>query len=472
MVFSSPIFLSLFLPLTLALYFLTDVRFRNNILLAASLLFYSWGEPYALLAMIVIILVNYVGALLISQPSSYPLKYKLNRKTLLVVVLSADLFLLFIYKYLNFTIANINELLEIFRLQPIIVPVIGLPIGISFYSFQAISYIIDVYRGDAQPQKNLSSLVLYISLFPLLLAGPIVRYNTIHENLYKRFYIPENLYIGLRRFVFGLAKKILIADSMGIIADNVFVANPEQIPTLFSWIGVIAYSLQIYYDFSGYSDMAIGLGKIFNFHFLENFRFPYSAISIKDFWRRWHISLSAWLLDYLYIPLGGNRVSTLRTYANIFIVFLFCGLWHGAAWNFVAWGAWHGAGLILEQTRFFRFLSRLPTVLGNAYVLLFVIVGWLLFRAPDISYAITYLKIMFTGNDKFDITSFISAWDFMTISNGIFMLLGIIFAYPAVSIIFEKIQHRWIGVIVSIALTITYLFAMTSTISPFIYFRF
>lgn len=335
------------------------------------------------------------------------------------------------------------------------------------------SYTIDVYRGEVEAQRSLARLAMYISLFPQLIAGPIVRYGTIHHQLEDRSLSLDNVYEGLVRFSIGLAKKVLIADSMGFVADKVFVGDVSQIPQFWAWIGCLAYTLQIYYDFSGYSDMAIGLGRIFNFKFLENFDFPYSSRSIKEFWRRWHISLSSWLRDYLYIPLGGNRISATRTLVNQFIVFLACGLWHGAAWNFLAWGAWHGLGLVSERFTG-SYIARLPRVLSTVYVWLFVMVGWVLFRAPDLGYALHYLKIMFLGNATHDFFSFLPAFrHIITISNGLFLLLGIVFSWPIRCFSFHYLQERYIGIVIlAFLFIISYSFAMASTFSPFIYSRF
>lgn len=397
----------------------------------------------------------------------------LSRRGVLAIGIVCNLGVLFIYKYLDFAIFNFNLLGQSFSLPQIPLFHIALPIGISFYCFQALSYLIDVYRGEVEAQRSLLKLALYISLFPQLVAGPIVRYSTICEELADRSLHLNNVYEGTVRFTIGLAKKVFIADSMGFIADHIFVNQVGTIPQLWAWVGCIAYTLQIYYDFSAYSDMAIGLGRIFNFHFLENFNFPYCATSIKDFWRRWHISLSSWLRDYLYIPLGGNRCGKCRTFFNQIAVFLLCGLWHGAAWNFVLWGAWHGLGLVLERFAG-AFFDRLPRVLGNAYVLLFVMVGWVMFRAPDMGYAASYLKIMFLGNPQYDMFSFLPAWEYcITISNALFMLLGMVFAYPIRAFSFRTLQEKPLGIVfLALLFVATYAFAMTSSFSPFIYFRF
>ena len=308
-----------------------------------------------------------------------------------------------------------------------------------------------------------------ISLFPQLIAGPIVRYSTICRQFTDRTLNLDNIYSGLVRFGIGLAKKVFIADSMGLVVDTIFVKTVHDIPQAWAWVGIIAYSLQIYYDFSAYSDMAIGLGRIFNFHFLENFNFPYSATSIRDFWRRWHISLSTWLRDYLYIPLGGNRISPRRTMVNQCIVFALCGLWHGATWNFVIWGLWHGLGLTFERLGGFA----LPRSLGNLYVWLFVLVGWVFFRSPDLPYALNYLNIMFCGNPAHNLYDFLPGWDCLTISNALFLLLGMVLAYPIRWCSFHFLEAKPAGALFLAGFFLaTYAFAMTSTFSPFIYFRF
>ena len=469
MVFSSPLFLSIFLPILLLVYTLAQSRYRNTILLIASFIFYSWGEPRALLIMLGLIVINYYAAIFMKNKK---LERIFSKHVILGAALAINLSTLFFYKYLDFAITNTNKLMQPFDIY-IELYHITLPIGISFYCFQAMSYIIDVYRNDVDVQYSLPNLALYISLFPQLVAGPIVRYSTICNELEDRTLHFNNLYEGLVRFSIGLAKKIFIADTMGYVAYQIFVADVSTIPQLWAWVGCITYSLQIYYDFSAYSDMAIGLGRIFNFYFLENFNFPYSAASIKEFWRRWHISLSSWLRDYLYIPLGGNRISPARTLVNQFIVFLLCGLWHGAAWNFIAWGIWHGLGLLSEKFTG-SYIARLPRILAHAYMLLFVMVGWVIFRAPDLSYAVNYLKIMFMGNISYDMFSFLPAWEHcITISNGLFMLLGMVLSWPISLFSFKTLQNKVTGIVVLVLLFAgAYSFAMTSTFSPFIYFRF
>lgn len=467
MVFSSPTFLGFFLPVLLLVYIFS--RYRSLTLLLGSLLFYSWGEPKAVLVMLAVIIVNYFGAMLIGNAAGKG--RTAQAKLLLAVSIAVNLGVLIVYKYLSFAIVNLNLLTKPmgFSLND---PVIPLPIGISFYIFQTISYLIDVYRREVEPQKNIISFALYVSLFPQLIAGPIVRYKTIAEEITDRSIRLDNVSEGLQRFAVGLAKKVLIADYMAGVADMIYSQPVSTIPTFYCWLGAAAYMLQIYYDFSGYSDMAIGLGRVFNFHFLENFNFPYCATSVQDFWRRWHISLSTWFRDYLYIPLGGSRCSVWRTYLNLMTVFFLCGLWHGAAWNFVVWGIYQGVGLIIERLGFNKVLERIPRVIGNLYVLLFALIGWVIFRAPTMKYAWEYLKNMFCGNGAASIPDFSISLRFMTFSNGLILVLGIFFAYPLASRLFGRLNYNVKAWILFVLFMVAYIFALTSGYSPFIYFRF
>lgn len=467
MLFSSPLFLTLFLPTLLIVYFITQPKYRNTVLLLSSLIFYSWGEPRALLIMLLLIIINWYAAIHISKPHIF------SRRTILLATIIINISTLFFYKYLNFVIFNINTVITLFNMPTINIPHISLPIGISFYCFQAMSYTIDVYRNEVKAQSSLYKLALYISFFPQLIAGPIVRYSQIYNDLDERSLRIDNIYEGIIRFSIGLAKKVFIADSMGYVADHIFVDDVSSIPQFWAWIGCLAYTLQIYYDFSAYSDMAIGLGRIFNFHFPENFNFPYRASSVKDFWRRWHISLSSWLRDYLYVPLGGNRISKRRTFINQFIVFFLCGLWHGAAWNFIIWGIWHWAGLVSEKFTG-QYLERLPRIVSHVYLIVFVMIGWVLFRSPSLPYAAKYLQIMFLGNTNYDMFSFLPGWLYcITISNGIFMLAGVFFSWPISTISYQYLQTRSLGVVMlALFFIVTYSFSMTSSFSPFLYFRF
>jgi len=389
MVFSSTIFLFLFLPVVLAAYFLTPRLFKNLLLLVASLFFYAWGEGFYVGIMFASILVNYLAADQINRFRSTP-----RGTTFLVVAVIANLGLLAYFKYANFVVDNLNAVLSGLGFAPITMDPVHLPIGISFFTFQALSYVIDVYRKDAQAQSNPINVALYISLFPQLIAGPIVRYRDIAHQITARTHTLSLFSEGAQRFIIGLAKKVLIANPLGLVADQIFAIPTEQVNAGLIWLGVLCYSLQIYYDFSGYSDMAIGLGRMLGFRFLENFNYPYISRSLREFWRRWHISLSNWFRDYLYIPLGGNRCGPWRSYFNLVTVFFLCGLWHGASWNFVVWGLLHGTFLIFERLGLTRILALFPAILRHAYVLLFLMVSWVFFRAEDLSHALSYLAAM------------------------------------------------------------------------------
>ena len=391
MVFSSTIFLFFFLPLTLLAYFVVGPRGRNAILLAASLLFYAWGETVYLLVMLFSIAANYLFGLLIDQARQRGRRGGLA----FVCAVATNLGLLGFFKYANFLVDNLNPVLPVLGLAPMDIGRVHLPIGISFFTFQALSYIIDLYRNETTVQRSLLNFALYKALFPQLIAGPIVRYRDVAREIERRTVSLHDFASGVQRFIIGLGKKVLIANVMGRAADTIFATPAETLPATLAWTGAIAFMLQIYFDFSGYSDMAIGLGRMFGFHFLENFNYPYIARSVREFWRRWHISLSTWFRDYLYIPLGGNRHGPVRTGANLLLVFLLCGLWHGASWTFLIWGVYHGIFLVLERVPAVRrLLDRLPAPLQHAYVLLVVLVGWVFFRADTFAHALAYLEAM------------------------------------------------------------------------------
>lgn len=390
MVFSSIIFLFFFLPLTLVIYTLAGRKLQNLFLLGVSLSFYAWGEGIYVLVMVVSILMNYAcGLMIVRQKDGNP------SRVVLVVALVLNLAILSFFKYSNFIVDNINALFTLCGLPTLILAPMHLPIGISFFTFQAMSYVIDVYRLKVTAQKNLINLGLYISLFPQLIAGPIVRYHDIAKELINRRIQRHDFACGVQRFFFGLSKKMLLANPIAAIADKIFSLPAVELTPALAWLGAICYTLQIYFDFSGYSDMAIGLGRMFGFHFLENFNYPYIAKSIREFWRRWHISLSSWLKDYLYIPLGGNRKGNIRTYLNLFIVFLLCGLWHGANWTFIVWGLYHGFFLVLERTRIGGWLTKVWQPLQHGLTILLVVIGWVLFRSETISEACSYIAAMF-----------------------------------------------------------------------------
>ena len=456
-------FVFMFLPIVCALYLLSQKRFHNPILLAASILFYAWGEPKYLAIMLLTILINYAGAIAVE---------KFNHKKLwLIFTIIVDLGLLIYFKYFNFIIDNINNL---FHSHINAIDVI-MPIGISFYTFQALSYVIDVFRGDCKAQKDIYKLALYICLFPQLIAGPIVKYHDVAEQIEDREVNFDKVTIGVKRFIIGLSKKMLIANTLGAIADKIFTQPADTFSPLVAWLGSISYTLQLYYDFSGYSDMAIGLGLIFGFQFMENFNYPYISKSITEFWRRWHISLSTWFKQYLYIPLGGNRISKNRTYINLGIVFLLTGIWHGASWNFVFWGIWNGFFIILEKmTGWHNDTDKLPVkILKHIYTIFVFILGWVMFRADNMTYAWTYLKNMFGLVKVHDITYTMMYYvDNIEI---ITLIAAILCAMP----IFRNMIHiekKPVKLLVNIWLLVLFILSSASiaasTYNPFIYFRF
>lgn len=456
-------FVFMFLPIVCALYLLSSKRFHNPILLAASILFYAWGEPKYLAIMLLTIVINYFGAIVIE-------KVHLKKLALLSTVV-LDLGFLIYFKYFNFIIDNINNL---FHANINAIDVI-MPIGISFYTFQAISYVIDVYRGDCKAQKDIYKLALFICLFPQLIAGPIVKYHDVADQIEDREVNFDKVTVGVKRFIIGLSKKMLIANTLGAIADKIFTQPADTFSPLVAWLGSISYTLQLYYDFSGYSDMAIGLGLIFGFQFMENFNYPYISKSITEFWRRWHISLSTWFKQYVYIPLGGNRISKNRTYINLGIVFLLTGIWHGASWNFVFWGIWNGFFIILEKmTGWHNDTDKLPVkILKHIYTIFVFVIGWVMFRADDMAYAWTYLKNMFGMVKVHDITYTMMYYvDNVEI---VILIIAILCAMP----IFRNMIHiekKPAKLLVNIWLLVLFILSSASiaasTYNPFIYFRF
>ncbi len=373
MVFSSLTFLFLFFPIALIAYYLAADNIKNYILLIISLLFYAWGEPRYIFLMIFSIVVNYFLGLKVDIDS------KTNRKMWFTISIIFNLVLLIIFKYADF----------LFGIKGI-----KLPLGISFYTFQVMSYVIDVYNGDVRAQTRFHDLALYISLFPQLIAGPIVRYQTVERQIDCREHSMDKFAVGVKRFVIGLSKKVILANQLAVVADGVFAKDISELAVLESWTGIISYALQIYFDFSGYSDMAIGLGKMFGFDFPENFNYPYISQSVSEFWRRWHISLGSWFRDYVYIPLGGNRVSKLKLYRNIFIVWSLTGLWHGASWKFVLWGLYYGLFICLEKYITKDLLQRLPNAVRHIYLLIIMLIGWVFFRTDNISWGLGFVKVM------------------------------------------------------------------------------
>lgn len=458
MVFSSSIFLFLFLPIVLFVYYLCHDRVKNGWLLLASLFFYSWGEPKHIFLMLGSIVVNYFLGIEIEK---VPKKYK-RRKVLLIFTCIIDIGLLIIFKYLDFGIHTINALFH----TNLLLKGLALPIGISFYTFQVMSYVIDVYRGTVKAQRNILNLGLYISLFPQLIAGPIVRYVDVKDQLTKRGYGIEYLYLGAKRFMLGFSKKVLIADNLSVLADLAFNTSISSMPL--AWIGIFSYSLQIYYDFSGYSDMAIGLGKMFGFDFMENFNYPYSSCSIQEFWRRWHISLGSWFRDYIYIPLGGSRGKKYQTYLNTFIVFLLTGLWHGASWNFVLWGIYYAIFLILERMFLKNLLLKIPIYFRHLYTILIVLFGWVLFRSEGLLNAVGYIKIMFC---------FRANWSEIVLNLSLEYLVYIIIGIIGCTPFFDKIKkviskEEFLDLFIFVFFIIAILTMVSRGFSPFLYFRF
>jgi len=469
MVFSNLIFIFAFLPLVLFFYYIAKDNLKNIVLLIASLIFYAWGEPQYVFLMLLSIVLNYLFGLAIAH---YHYSPKLSRAVLVLSII-VNIAILGYFKYADFFLDTLNKLLG----TKWSVGELPLPIGISFFTFQAMSYVIDVYRNDVKVQKNIFSLALYISLFPQLVAGPIVRYQDIDKQIQSRNVGIGLFNEGIKRFAIGLSKKVLLANGFGSIADTIFGTPTEELGVLTAWMGITAYTLQIYFDFSGYSDMAIGLGKMFGFDFPENFNYPYISKSVSEFWRRWHISLGSWFRDYLYIPLGGNRRGTAITLRNLLIVWTATGFWHGASWTFMAWGFYYGVLISLERLGFLRFISKLWAPLQHLYVLIVVMTGWVFFRADNFSYSFNYLNTMFGFgiNTLYDNTFLLFLHD-----NWFLFLAGIILSTPlpakllhtktANSItlsrsLFEAAIYMTMLILVMIHL-------VNSTYNPFIYFRF
>lgn len=466
MLFSSIPFLYYFLPCVLILYFVVPKCLKNTVLLLSSLVFYAWGEPKYVLLMAVSITLGYVFGLLIEIWRGTKLS-----KLFLILSIVTSLGLLGYFKYADFFIANFNAA------TGLSVPLlkIALPIGISFYTFQILSYTVDVYRGEVKAQRNYISLAVYVALFPQLIAGPIVRYSDIAAQLESRTHSFSNVALGTRRFILGLAKKVLIANALGELCDIFKESNDKSV--LFFWLYAIAFTLHIYFDFSGYSEMAIGLGKIFGFDFLENFDYPYISGSITEFWRRWHMSLGSWFRDYVYIPLGGNRVSKARWFLNIFIVWMLTGFWHGAAWNFIVWGLFFAILLIIEKLWLLKPLKK-SKVLSHIYVMFFVIISFVIFNAADMKEAFSYIGGMFGAGG----IPFISEeWLYYLRSYGVVLIVAIIGATPLVKKLVLSVKKKSTGekimniaepiMLVALLLVIT-AYLVDGSFNPFLYFRF
>ena len=470
MLFSSSVFIYLFLPAVIFIYYVLLRKSRtlqNVFLVFASLLFYAWGEPKFVFVMLLSICMNYLFGILVD-------KFKDNKKSkvIIAVTVAFNLGILFVFKYLNFT-ASIFE--SVFHVQSRI-PEIALPIGISFFTFQAMSYVIDVYHSKGKVQKNILNVALYISFFPQLIAGPIVRYETVAEQIINRKETLNDFLDGLERFVIGLAKKVLLANSFAVVADRIFAFSEDgnSISVSAAWLGAICYTLQIFYDFSGYSDMAIGLGRMFGFHFLENFDYPYISTSITEFWRRWHISLGTWFRDYVYIPLGGSRVNKGRLVFNLFVVWFLTGVWHGANWTFIVWGLMYFILLTIEKlTGFYKTKSKAKKAFLWFYTMLFVVLGWVVFRSSSIYDAFNYTVHMFNIKESFIDSFFLE--NFREIC--IFIVFGILLCCPIVPKLTKYTKD-------SLFLNILYIFffmvimvlsvanIVSDSYNPFIYFNF
>ena len=509
MVFSSITFLFWFLPLVLAVYYVGTLPWwrrgaamgacagaggwelssaagtwiGNFALLAASLLFYFWGEQKRIYILVAAIALNYAAGWLLGEqrPDDGPLRRR-RRLLILWAAVAANLGLLIYFKYMNFLVGALADCGVHLDVAPVV-----LPLGISFFIFQAMSYTIDVYRGSVPPARGIVAFACYITMFPQLVAGPIVRYCDVASQLQRRTVGLDKMAAGIRRFIIGLAKKVLVANQVALLADKAFALNSADVTFGAAWLGTIAYTLQIYFDFSGYSDMAIGLGKMFGFEFLENFNYPYVARSVQEFWRRWHISLSTWFRDYLYIPLGGNRGSKFQTYFNLWVVFALCGFWHGASVNFLLWGMYHGLFLVGE--RMFRGRVAAPRWLGHGYALLVVMFGWVLFRADTWSQTLAFWKAMLGGGPSLAAGSEIRFWFGRDVQMA--MVAGILFSLPVLSTVRRWLQSAgWgrsaesenrIGETLYLALRFAAIFALflacvpllvAETYNPFIYFRF
>lgn len=470
MVFSSLNFLFIFLPTVLALYFMVPRGLRNGVLFFCSLIFYAWGEPIYVSLMIFSTIVDYTHGWLVE-------KHRGTRKAKIALVSSViiNLTLLGVFKYSDFVVANINALTGLAIPQPNL----PLPIGISFYTFQTMSYTIDVYRGDAKMQRNIISFGTYVALFPQLIAGPIVRFSTVAEQLDHRRESCDMFSEGVRRFIAGLAKKVLLANNIGMVWSQFSAYGDERISVLGAWLGIIAFAFQIYFDFSGYSDMAIGLGKMLGFTFLENFEYPYISKSITEFWRRWHISLGTWFREYVYIPLGGNRHGVGRQLFNIAVVWLLTGIWHGASWNFVAWGAYYCVLLILEKLFLLDWLSRAPGLLARAYTLFCVVIGWVIFAFDSLADGARYFTYLFGGRG---IPLVNNEALFALLSNAVMLVILAAASTPLP----HKLTMRWLArkrmgialptaaanIVLVFLFLISVAYLVDSTYNPFLYFRF
>lgn len=466
MVFSSSVFLIVFLPITLLAYFIVPagfIKIRNTVLLVASLIFYGWGEPKYILIMLFSIVFNYVCGLAADKNRS---------KAVLILCVFGNLALLGYFKYTDFVLETVNRISE----AGLTLPGIALPIGISFYTFQTMSYVIDVYRGKVEAQKDIITFGTYVTLFPQLIAGPIVRYSDVAVMLVGRRTNLEQTAEGVRRFIIGFGKKVLLANQIYVVWME--LSAMENLSVSAAWLGAVAFTFQIYFDFSGYSDMAIGLGKILGFDYLENFNYPYISRSITEFWRRWHMSLSSWFKEYVYIPLGGNRKGLSRQLVNISIVWILTGLWHGASWNFVMWGVYYGIILIIEKLGLLKVLEKCPAAVGHIYSLILIVIGWVIFAVDDMGKVSAYLGVMLGSSQIFIDDAFVYFFE-----SRIWLLIACIIGSTPLpkmvcSIIAEKLEDREVllGTIETVLFmgifALSMAFLVSGSYNPFMYFRF
>ena len=462
MVFSSLLFLFFYLPATLGIYYLSPPKWRNVWLFAVNLIFYGWGEPIYLLLMLFSITINYAAGLLVD-------KHREQGKRILFWNAVINLALLFFFKYYDFLAGSLGKLPFLSFWKPLGV---SLPIGISFYTFQNMSYPVDVYRGDANPQRSYIRYGTYVALFPQLIAGPIVRYKDIADQLDSRKETVSQFSSGVGRFCIGLAKKVLLANNVGALWDVFKAIDPAALSAADAWLGAVAFTLQIYFDFSGYSDMAIGLGRMLGFEFVENFNYPYLAKSITDFWRRWHISLSTWFRDYVYIPLGGNRKGLSRQVLNLLTVWTLTGIWHGASWNFLLWGFYYAVLLVVEKLFLLKRLEKAPKWVGHVYALLFVVLGWVLFSVEDLPLCVGYLKSMFFGGAGLGSGMFL-----YYLRSFLPSLVVMVFACtPVLKNLYLRLPKKLTRILSPIlvveCLVLCTAYLVDSTYNPFLYFRF
>ena len=470
MIFSSTFFLCVFLPITLILYYAVPWKFKNFILLICSLIFYAWGEPVYVLLMMFSIVFNYMAGIQIGDLQKA--KKTKTKRSVFLFTLIVNIAILCFFKYYGFVLSNLNYLLG----TNIPIHDLALPIGISFYTFQILSYIIDVYWGKVKVQYNIINFGAYITMFPQLIAGPIVRYEDIQRQLIKRKITLAKVADGAAWFIRGLAKKVLLANNIGMLYDTIYALPAAQRPVLTAWIGIIAYTFQIYFDFSGYSDMAVGLGKMMGFKFVQNFDYPYISKSVTEFWRRWHISLGTWFREYVYIPLGGNRVNAARHIRNILLVWALTGLWHGADWCYILWGVYYGLLLLVEKYFLIKFLQKAPAVIQHFYTIVIFVIGWLIFTAPSLAGLGQNFAALFGGMGN----GFVNAQTgYYFTTNLVLLLLCALCSTPLIWKLFQKVSYlkNRIGQIISIIcyvlmFTTSIAYLVNATYNPFLYFKF